>query len=164
LVTSSNGKEIKTNCWVPYKTIKQWVEDHTTEQGNPEQWKNATFSQSNYKFVCERLGEGADPRFPKLKVDSHLVGFQNGLYSIKDDKFITWDQWSKSECLNGLQCSRYFDHKVIWPDIKDKQWFQIHAPLYDKLLNDQKFTKVKHRFSRPHSNKKNRILSRFTMQ
>lgn len=78
-------------AWVRSGTVREFILQHTRKDVAPEYWRYLTTSRENLDVLCRHLLDSDDGyvEFPTLCVDSGLISWANGVYSLEDNVFWT---------------------------------------------------------------------------
>jgi|UniRef100_A0A6C0IX97 hypothetical protein len=136
--------------------IEDFVYKMITPYDQAEIWKGMTSQGVHFSSLIDYLGSVNDPHLPVLQKDRYVHSFRNGLYFVKHDVFVPFQQAKiPNDCIackyhpilfNDYDKFRGVDFEGVTdetsplgrPSIVDTA-YDIPTPLFDKIMLDQNF-------------------------
>lgn len=128
------NEDMCSMAWERLSTIREFIVQNTRRDVAPECWRFLTSSRENLDVLCKHLCDNAYADFPVLRVDSGLISWENGTYSIEDNVF--WvnscvEQWPQlaTDAQYERKTQGWGDNYVLNPpDLKTASFHHIRRP------------------------------------
>lgn len=104
-------REVNGRCipaWQRYKTIKHFIHSHFNAQRDELNWAKFTDKTGMASDLARYLEECVDSRIPELVFDRLAMAFNNGIYMLKNNEFVSIDDNSGATPV----CLVYFDQDM----------------------------------------------------
>jgi hypothetical protein len=130
---------IPTGAWKEAMSFKAFINQITEDKISGDgMWFHLTRDSSNYDKAANYLTYSKDPEIPWLVPDRHIFSFKNGMYMIKDERFIPYTEFKTTFPYGPPTACNYFNIDVNYAPIKEMlDYMDIQTPAFEQILNTQ---------------------------